>query len=191
MENKYLIANIKSSYIFKNIFNYISDEIFDEKLLLYSKLLQEKFNIKIIKLKERYLNKYNFKINKFLYQEPNNYEKDLLLKRYNDFIEKKNVDKNILENIIYYLYDNKQQENTNEIKEDEYIYIESPLFKILSKTKYFENNITIYISQIIVNEYMLKQYYLEKFNKLNELNVNYSSIYFDLDNIKHKLLKRF
>ena len=37
MDNDCLINNIKSQYIIKNIFNYISDEGFEEKFFLFLK----------------------------------------------------------------------------------------------------------------------------------------------------------
>ena len=67
MENEYLIDNIKSLYILKNIFDYILDENFNEKLFLFSKNYQKKLSITLTNLKENYLNKIGFNYHKYLY----------------------------------------------------------------------------------------------------------------------------
>ena len=46
MEDQNLIKKIKSTYILKNIFNYIKDNNFKLKLFIHSKLFQNKIDIK-------------------------------------------------------------------------------------------------------------------------------------------------
>ena len=48
MENQPLINKIKSSYIIRNILNYIRDNNFKLKLFIHSKLFQNKLDIKLI-----------------------------------------------------------------------------------------------------------------------------------------------
>ena len=85
-----------------------------------------------------------------------------------------------MENIIYDILNNKKINEENNIKKDSEILIdiESPLFKVISKTKIFENNYTIYISQKIIDKYKLKDYYKNYFENLNKLNIKYASIYY-------------
>ena len=100
MENGELIINLNSKHILNYIFDYIKDKNFQFKLFLYSKKLQIKFDINIIKLKEKYLKKLKFDLDKYLYIEPYLYKKDCLIKEYNNFLKKKKMDKEI-ENVIY------------------------------------------------------------------------------------------
>ena len=143
MANQELIK-IKSSYILKNIFNYIQDDNIQFKLFFYSKFFQNKLDIKLIDYKEKYINKIGFDINKYLHIEQKNYKKDNLVKKYNNFLLEKKFNKKEFEKIIYDLLDNKK---TKDIKENSEILIdmESPLYEIISKTKIFENNYDIYI----------------------------------------------
>ena len=141
---KNIINNIESKYIFNYIFNYIKDKNFQEKLFLYSKKLQIKYNIKLIGLKDKYLKKIKFDLDKYLYIEPNLFQKDCLIKEYNKFLKEKQLNKERIEKIIYDIFENKEikdieEEDVDKIKDNEkLINIESPLFKILSKTKNFQ-----------------------------------------------------
>ena len=189
MKNKKLINNITSKYILNTIFNYIKDKNFKDKLFLYSKRLQVKLDIKLISLKENYLKKIKFDLDKYLYIEPDLYKKDFLTKEYNKFLEEKKVNKKIIENIIYDIFENKEirdidEEDADKIKDNEkFINIESPLFTILSKTKNFEKIFTIHISQNIIDEYKLKKDYIKFFNNLNNLDTKYTSIFYYLKDI--------
>ena len=184
-----IINNIKSTHILNLIFNYIKDKNFKEKLFLYSKKLQAKLDIKLIGLKENYLEKIKFDLDKYLFIEPDLYKKDFLTKEYNQFLKDKKVDKKTIENIIYDIFDNKEirdinEEDVDKIKDNEkFINIESPLFKILSETKNFGNKFTIYISQNILEKYKLKDEYIKFFDKLNNSNIKYSSIFYNLKDI--------
>ena len=93
MENEEIINNLSSKHILNIIFNYIKDENFKDKLFLYSKKYQNKFDIKLLGLKENYLKK--IKLDKYLYIESDSFEKDFLAKKYDKFlIEKKLIKKN-------------------------------------------------------------------------------------------------
>ena len=177
MKQKYLINKIKSSYIIKNIFNYIQDTNFKLKLFIYSKLYQNKLDLRLI-YKEKYIDKIG--INKYLHNEDENNKNDYLIKKYDNFLLKNKINKEKFENIIYDILNNKKINEENNIKKDSEILIdiESPLFEIISKTKIFENNYTIYISQKIIDKYKLKDYYKNYFDNLNKLNIKYASIYY-------------
>jgi len=192
MENETLINNLKSKHMLNKIFSYIKDKNFGDKLLLYSKKLQLKFEVKLIGLKENYLKKIDF--DKYLYIKPYLFKKDILTKNYSNFLKEKKDNKERIENIIYDIFDNKQikdideedinEEDIDKIKVNEHlINIESPLFKILSKTKNFSKIFTIHISQNIIDEYKLKKDYIKFFNNLNNLDTKYTSIFYYLKDI--------
>ena len=189
MANEELINNIKSKHILNFIFNYIKDKNFKDKLFLYSKKLQTKFDIKLIGLKKNYLNYIKLDLDQYLYIEPNSFKPDFLEKEYDKFLIEKKIKKEKIENIIYDIFENKEikdidEEDVHIIKEKEkFINIESPLFNILSKTKNFGSIFTIYISQKIIDEYQLKDKYIKIFENLNNLNIKYSSIFYNLKDI--------
>ena len=186
MKKKELINNIKSKHIFDYIFEYIKEKTFQLKLFLYSKKFQKKFDINLIILKEKYLQKIKFELDKYLYVKPNLFKKDYLTIEYNNFLEARKLNKETIENIIYDIFENKKIKDIDEVdvdKKKEYgklINIESPLFNILSKTKNFSIIFTIHISQIIIDEYKLKEDYIKCFDNLNKLDIKYESIFYIL-----------
>ena len=122
MKNKKIINNIKSKHILYCIFDYIKDKNFKEKLILYSKKLQIKFDIKLIGLKENYLKKIKFDLDKYLYIESILSEKDILTIKYNEFLKENKLNKKRIENIIYDIFENKEikdieEEDVDKIKE--------------------------------------------------------------------------
>ena len=158
IEDKELINNINSKHILDNIFNYIEDKNFKDKLFLYSKKSQNKFGIKLIGLKENYLKKINFDLDKYLYTEPNSFKKDSLAKEYNKYIIENKLNKETIENIILDIYENKEikdieEEDVDKIKDyEKLINVESPLFKVLSITKNFEKNLQfIFHKKLLMN----------------------------------------
>ena len=186
MENEEIINNLSSKHILNIIFNYIKDENFKDKLFLYSKKFQEKLDIKLLGLKENYLKKIKFDLDKYLYIESDSFEKDFLSKKYDEFLIEKKINKEKLENIIYDIFENKEvkdidEEDVDKIEEKEkFINIDSPLFNTLSRTKNFGKIFTIRLSQNIIDRYELKDDYIKLFDKLNNLNAKYSSIFYDL-----------
>ena len=100
MEKEEFINNINSKHILNNIFNYIEDKNFKDKLFLYSKKSQIKYDIKLIGLKENYLKKIKFDLDKYLYTEPKLFTKDCLVKEYNKFLLENKLNKERFENII-------------------------------------------------------------------------------------------
>ena len=101
MDNEELINNIKSKHILDYILNYIKDKNFKDKLFLYSKKFQIKFDIKLIGLKENYLKSIKFDLDKYLFIEPYLFQKDLLTKEYKEFLIEKKVNKEKIQKIIY------------------------------------------------------------------------------------------
>jgi hypothetical protein len=198
MENGELINNIKSKHILNYIFDYIKDKDFQLKLFLYSKKFQKEFDINLIVLKEKYLQKLEFDLYKYLYIEPYKFEKDYLTNEYNEFFKSKKLNKEIIEKIIYDIFENKKikdidEEDVDKIKENEkLINIDSPLFNILSKTKNFSKIFTIHISQEIIDKYNLKEDYIKFFDNLNQLDIKYASIFYILKDMnKINYLKEF
>ena len=126
MENQYLIKKIQSSYIIKNIFNYIKDKNFILKIFIHSKLFQKKLELTII-YKEKYIDKIGFDIKKLLHIEQEKYEKDYLIKKYNNFLFENKLNKKEFENILsdiikYIIVKNINKENN--IKKDSEILID-------------------------------------------------------------------
>ena len=99
MENQGLINKIKSTYIIKDIFNYIQDINFHLKLFIYSKYFQNKLEIRLI-YREKYLDKIGFDINKYLHKKKG-LKKDYINKKYDNFLNEKKINKKEFENIIY------------------------------------------------------------------------------------------
>ena len=188
MENQGIIYKIKSYYIIKNIFNCIKDRNLQLKLFIHSNYFQTKLNIKLV-YKQKYLNKIGFNLDSYLYIEQEQYKRDILNKKYNNFLLENKINKKKFEDILFEILENNKINDTDEgnantiRKNDEIlINIDSPLSEIISKTKIFESNFTIYISQKNIDEYKLKDDYLIFFNKLNQSNIKYSSIYYIFNN---------
>ena len=182
MENQGIIDKIKSVYIIKNIFNFIKNSSFQLKLFIYSKYFQNKLNIKLIDYKEQYLKKLKFNLELYLYSKEQKNKVDLLKQKYNKFLSDNKLNKEIFEDILYEVLESKQikdidEEEVNNINKDydKKININSPLFERISKTKMFEKNLSIYISQK-----KSKNDYIKLFDKLNESNIKYSSIFYDI-----------
>ena len=74
---------------------------------------------------------------------------------------------------------------TQNLNNEKLIEIFSPVFDALSKEKFFEDIFSINISQILP-EFNLKNYYIQTFEKLKNLNIKYSSItsFFLYKNVK-------
>ena len=160
MENQPLINKIKSLYIAKDIFNYIKDKNFQIKLFLYSHYFQRKFNIKHIYL-EKCLQKINFKLEDCMhkYDDPFSQTKGSIEYYYRTMFSLTNVNEKHFENILLDILENKQLENIddenmyyqiykgyeNTNKNEIYIDVNSPILKLVGKTKYLETCYTILI----------------------------------------------
>ena len=168
-----MINQIKSKYILNHINNFIEDNYFWQKLFAYSKCFKNKLDIDYSYAYENFFTKIKFDLNRYLYKDETKYEKDKLREEYDKFILENKLNKEQFEKIIYEVINNKKQMN-----EEHYINIDSPLFDILSKTEFFDKNYIIYISQKNIDECKLLYDYIILFNKINNLNIKYSSISF-------------
>ena len=151
-----MISEIKSKYMLMRIYNFIEDKNFPHKLLLHSKKYQNRIEINYSYCYKKYLDELLFDLNDFLYQNEKEYRKDILRKEYDDFIIKNGLNKSKIEKIIYEVINNKNGEDGKK-----YINLDSPLLEILSKTKVFDKIFTIYISQKNIDEYKLKDEYIQ------------------------------
>ena len=194
MNKKRAFQKIKSKYILETIFDYIKEDNFKYKLLIYSKLFQKKLELKLVDYQERYVIQFGIKINNYLYCDKNEkkdtFNKNILSQNLEKDLIKLKIDKNILENIVLNIFNKKK--NNLEIKyEDIYmnykeyedkIEIYSPLLDILSKDdEIFKIFFTIPIPMKIIKKFNLKNDYISCFNKLNDSNSKYSSIIFNID----------
>ena len=198
MEDLRLLNKIKSSKIIQNIFNYIEDNNnLKLKLFFYSKSFQKKFKIRLIDYKVKFFDKIGFDISKYLFIEEEKYKKNYLNEKYENYLSEKKFNKEDFNNLIYDILENKK---TNEINDDNItkegfkllINLDSPLFEVISKTKNFDKNYTIYMSQKNIDEFNLKEEYITIHDKLNKSNRKYSSLYFKFeDKRKINYLKEF
>ena len=161
------------------IYNFIEDKNFAHKLLFYSKKYQNKLEINYSYCFKKYFDELLFDLNEFLYKDEDKYKKDILRKKYDNFLVENKLNKDEFEKIIYEVINNK-----NEKDEKKLINLDSPLLAILSKTKVFDEMFTIYISQKNIDEYKLKDEYITIFNKLSNSNIKYISICYIFNEIK-------
>ena len=176
MENQRLINKIKSRYILKHILTYIRNINLKYKIFSYSKTLQKRIDLRYSYCKQLYLNGIGFNINKYiLFKEE---DKLTLKEEYNNYflINKNNKEK--FEDIIYEVINEQEEEYIIEEDYETKINLNSPLIDIISKTKNFENNFTIYITQKDIDKDNIRKDYRNIFNRLNSLNRKYSSIYY-------------
>ena len=189
MEKGGLINEIKSKYIIQHILNYSENKKLIYKIFIHSKQFQNKLNLNVkhyvIRYIKIYLKKIGFDINEYL-NCSNKYlledlrderDKDILKLKYNNFLSKNALSKDEFEKIINDII------NEEEIKfiKEEYetkINIDSPLYDLISKTKNFENNYTIYINQLYIDILKIKEDIIKLINKSNKENIKYSSVYF-------------
>jgi len=180
-EDKSTLKDLKSNYIFDEITCYINDKNFKFKLLSYSKALKEKFNIKknyyIIKYLDKCINEEDKKI--LFYSSLDNCD----CKKYSEyqktikeFIKKYNINKNDLEDYILNLIENRiKKEFPDEIK----IKIYSPFLNYFIEK--FLQNLCIKIDIYTIHNHNLNNEVSNIFKKMNESNINYKSLYFNLE----------
>ena len=172
-----LFENIKSQYIVDNIFNYIRDINFKLKLIKYSNKYHKILNVKLNDYKECYflqfidLDDYISRPSDFNYKnnpENNNFLQDDLLKY--------EISMDYFQQLIINYYRKYLLKDNERIGKR--ITIFSPVFDVLSKTEFFGDKFSININPGSIDIYNTKEYYINTFSKLNELNLNYSSIYY-------------
>ena len=198
------LKRISSKYILRLILDYIKDEEFMFKLFVYSKYFQNKIGIEL----SDYINKHiehfetlGLKVDKFLIFQ--NYftkelNKNILDTKLNNELNKYRIDiKNYqnYSNNYFTIYANNYKEKNlkynlieyNE-KSEKLINIYSPIFDPISKTESFNLFFTIEIPLLAIKEFNLKNDYNSVFTKMNELNINYSSLslfFLDKNNINY------
>ena len=209
MENDSLLNKIKSKHNIFLIFDFIKDNIFKYKLLIHSKKLQTKCDIKLDDYKELYhkilAEKYKIDIKRYLCYErktENLYlhyyyrlDKDSLKKNLDNDICLYKIDKEKFDIIINYKLKEQEKEFNNLPDEEKLLKLDSellinfnsPIFHLISQNKIFEN---IYSIPINIYYKELENDYNSFLDKLNESNIKYNSItlkyekYFDLCNFK-------
>ena len=177
IESSCLINKIKSLHILKNVLEYLREESFKYKLFKYSKEFQKKLNINISEfslfkhIDKQETNLYN--LLSFI-DEVDPHKKNPLRKNYEKLLLKLNIKEDEMEKYILYYY--RKQLKDNHWKND--ISIFSPIFDIFVKKgkDIFDKLFYIKIRVESIMKYNLKSNYISAFEKLNELNVNYSSL---------------
>lgn len=180
-----ILLKLKSKYTFEQIFSYIFHKQ-KLKLIVYSKLLQKKLGICLINFQEQYF--INLNVDKYL-------------STYDFCTDNLISDKNILnKNLDVDLIKYKDKLNINIIKSillrilnisDEYLIkqgdykiidIYSPFFDFLSGLDLFGKYLALRMPIKLIQEQKMSQDYISTFNKLNNDDLNYPGLIFDLDN---------
>ena len=196
-----LLKKIKSKFILKNIFVYIKDDAFMLKLFVHSKFFQKLLELDYEYYKEKYKDKY-----KIIFDNINDYfclhnynvnisdKKYFLMKKLFFVLLKyqlklKNVNKGIIDAAKKYInkLKLKNEEEEEIIKSKILIDIYSPFFDIISKSEIFEKYFTIYIPEWLNENNTFINDHILIFNKMNKLNIRYSSLIFNNNNIYYLL----
>ena len=171
-----MLLKIKSHYIFQNIFYYTKHDILKLKLFEHSNLYQKLLGINLNDYKLSFLKQINPDINRYLFSEKTN-DKNILQKSLKEDLLKYHLDIEIFK-IYIDNYFKSLMKNINNVLID----ISSPFFDFLSEKKYFGDIFTISINAFFIDKFNLKNEYISKFDKLNKLNIQYSSIRFNVRN---------
>ena len=198
------LKRISSKYILRLISDYIKDENFVFKFFVYSKYFQKKIGIELSDYINKHIEQFEklgLKVDKFLIFQ--NYftkelNKNILDIKLNNELNKYGIDiKNYQKyaNNYFKIYANNYKENNIKYNLIEYnenseklINIYSPIFDPISKTESFNLFFTIEIPLSRIKEFNLKNDYNSMFKKMNELNINYSSLslfFLDKNNINY------
>ena len=172
MEDLNLLEKISSKYIKSYIISYIEDEYFLYKFFLYSKLFQKKMKIQLLDYKKIYNSK-KIDYEKYLdiYFDTN--ELKNLFSKYE--INEYEFYKFAIHYFKKYLKNKDRDTCLYEYSKD--ISYNSPLFNVLSKTEIFDKLFNIKLrARHFFYDKEEKENILSTFNKLNESNINYSSI---------------
>ena len=165
-------VTIRSKYILKYIFNFIGDKTKILRIFAHSKYYQNRLEINIANYCKIYLDNLDFDLNKYVYRKDIYYKKDKLIKDYNDFISKNNLNKEEFESIVNIILNSKAEK-----RKKNYINIESPLFEITLRTNDFEKYYMIIIYQDNINDPKIKEDYSYIFHNLNTSKIKYSVCY--------------
>ena len=203
MENE-ILKRISSKYILRLIPEYIKDENFMLKFFSYSKYFQKKLGIELSDYINKHIERFEklgLKVESFLkFQNyfTKDYDKNILSIKLNNELNKYRIDvKNYQKysNNYFTIYENNYKKNNLKYNLIEYnennekiININSPIFDPISKTNSFNLFFTIEIPLSTIKEFNLKDDYKSIFQKMNELNINYSSLslfFLDGNNINY------
>ena len=199
-----ILKRISSKYILRLIPEYIKDENFMLKFFSYSKYFQKKLGIEL----SDYINKHIERFEKLGLKAENflifqnyftkDYDKNILSTKLNNELNKYGIDVKHFQNYsnnYFTIYENIYKKNNLKYNLIEYnensekiININSPLFDPISKTNSFNLFFTIEIPLSTIKEFKLKNDYKFIFQKMNELNINYSSLalfFLDSKNINY------
>ena len=205
-----LSHTISSKYIFDKIFDYIKDRNFKLKLLRYSKLLQKKFEIKLSDFQLIELLDINFDIHQLFYDSSNIsydfFSKNIYQKNkdflFNYYDINKNLYELILPNYVVPFIDIMKDEYDKNVNNSPFfikpfqqdIDIYSIFFNKLIKEDYFKY-FSIVIPINIILYYKLENDFKKIFDKMNNLNTNYSSLTINFEendkNISNKFNNEF
>ena len=180
-----ILERISSKFIIQTIFNYIEDTKFKLKLINYSKSFQKKLDINLINYMEEHIKYVGIDLKKIFLNKLFRYSNyiDKQIKYLNQNILNKNIDINIdtiIKIVVNYLKNYYQNlEKNNDLKffsqsSQIYINIYCPFFVKISKSELFQ-----YLTIPILN---LKEDNLSIFNKLNKLNLKYTSLKINIEN---------
>ena len=167
-ENKSLLLKIKSKHILKKIQEFFNQLIL-YKLVVHSKILQQKLNINLVYYQNIYYGKIQMHPMNYFYYHPRCLED--LEKGFKEDLIKNNINKNNYEKfVINYL-----NENRKYFKEGsgQFLEINSPFINILSKV---ENSDLLQIDIKINNDNNLDTKYNNFFSNLNQNNLTYPQI---------------
>ena len=193
------LSKIKSKHILDNIFGFIKVVNLKLNLLKYSKYFQKIFNITFFNYQNVYFKKANFYLPDFLsfkYEENEEFDKDLLQKKLENFLIKhpqltiSDINKYVEEFIPKYANKlkkekvNNDQETNYEKSYNNFIDIYSPFFELISKSEHFGNIFTINIPTNLIIKNNLENSYINIFDNLEKNNYNYYSIKIILNDTK-------
>ena len=116
MQKKSLLEKIRSKYTFQNIFTFIKgyNDNLPYKLFFYSKLFQNKLEIKLIDYQEKYFDKIKFLENYLLYTNSTSGKSGFSLKeeikiKLDKELLKYNIDNNKIQKLVINHFKNKQK----------------------------------------------------------------------------------
>ena len=205
MESQSNLLKISSKYIFDKILDYIEDRNFILKLLRYSKSLQKKFEIKLSDYQFIRLGNINFYLDYLLIDHFNLsspfFSKNCFKNKKNDLFNDFDIDKNIYGSILAncvepflklkkekYYKDNKDSSLIVKPFEEK-IDIYSKLFDELIKKDFEYFSIIIPIN--LIKDFNLTNDFKNIFDKMNKLNINYSSLTIEYIKDNKDLLTKF
>ena len=185
-----MLEKISSDYIIRNVFDYIRDENIKYNILVNSKLFQKKLGLELIDYQRKYLFKLGIHLQKYFNNNYDDCTKDTLIQKLEKDLLKNKIDTKLIQE---YTYNYLKKYNTKILEEyinkDKFnIEIYSPFFDIISKDKIFEYIFNILIQLDTIKEYNLTNEYIEIFEKLNKLKINYNSLHFHFSNPENIML---